>query len=236
MTETETSSGMVDAATCVVFRRAGEGVEVLLLQRPSGGSFAGAWVFPGGRIDESDGSPSVSEAERARAAAVRETREECGLEIDPASLILISQWIPPVEAPRRFRTWFFIGEASSGEVRVDGAEILDAIWISPAQAIAAHDAATLELAPPTWLTLKFLADRPDPAGGWEVEIFETHIHRGETGETYLVWSPDEKHIGSRPVQPGYHHRLNVSGRPWIYSRSPEPRWTQDIPGEKVVDQ
>ena len=36
------------AATVVLLRDATRGVEVLMIERPDRGSFAGAWVFPGG--------------------------------------------------------------------------------------------------------------------------------------------------------------------------------------------
>ena len=43
------------AATVVLMRDGVDGVEVLLLERPHHrGSFAGAWVFPGGGVDEED--------------------------------------------------------------------------------------------------------------------------------------------------------------------------------------
>lgn len=87
-----------DAATVVVLRAAGNGVEVLMLKRPAAMAFAaGAYVFPGGSVDAADADPGIgwhgpSPAEfgellgeppdRARAlvcAAVRETFEEAGV-------------------------------------------------------------------------------------------------------------------------------------------------------------
>lgn len=50
---------------------------VLLGQRPIGKSFAGLWEFPGGKIHENE-SPE--------AAAVRELREELGIDTDPTCL------------------------------------------------------------------------------------------------------------------------------------------------------
>lgn len=89
-----------DAATVIVLRTAagGAGVEVLMLRRPAAMKFApGAYVFPGGSVDQADYAaevgwhgPSPAEfgarlgatAEVARAlvcAAVRETYEEAGV-------------------------------------------------------------------------------------------------------------------------------------------------------------
>ncbi|MDE3724525.1 NUDIX domain-containing protein [Nocardiopsis sp. N85] len=86
------------AATVVLLRRAGEGMEVLLMRRVRSMGFApGAYVFPGGGVDERDAAgdlpwtgPSPEEwaavlgvdVPRARAlvcAAVRETFEETGV-------------------------------------------------------------------------------------------------------------------------------------------------------------
>ena len=96
--------GPTPAATVVVLRDGGEGMEVLLLQRNGRGMFGGMWVFPGGQVDAVDGlipDPGADgggraaggdallpdfgdEINAARRAAVRETQEEAGLVLDPA--------------------------------------------------------------------------------------------------------------------------------------------------------
>ena len=110
-------SRMEAAATVVLLRDGAEGAEVLLLERPrDSGSFAGAWVFPGGKVDPQDYDGGEAETGRlaARRAGARETREETGLVLDAADLVELSCWIPPAEAPRRFHTWFFLGAAPEG--------------------------------------------------------------------------------------------------------------------------
>lgn len=76
------------AATTVVARPAPEGFEVLLLERPLTTRFAaGAFVFPGGVVDEHDADPAwagrlpdVPDAEPgACVAAIRELFEETGI-------------------------------------------------------------------------------------------------------------------------------------------------------------
>ena len=47
----------VPAATVILVRDGEEGVETVLLRRDARGSFAGMWVFPGGRVDEGDADP-----------------------------------------------------------------------------------------------------------------------------------------------------------------------------------
>ncbi len=81
------------SATVVVLRDGPGGLEVLLLQRTArDGGTGGAWVFPGGRVDDVDrkgeGRDPVVALQRS---AVRETREEAGLELDGESLLYISR-------------------------------------------------------------------------------------------------------------------------------------------------
>lgn len=97
-----------DAATVVLLRQGGSGVEAFLLRRTAELEFAaGACVFPGGSVDAHDADPGIGWAgpgpddfgallgvppDRARAlvcAAVRETFEESGVLLagsSPASL------------------------------------------------------------------------------------------------------------------------------------------------------
>lgn len=134
-------------AASVIVLRDGP-LEVLLLRRHERASFVpNAWVFPGG-IVEGEETPAE--------AAVRETHEEAGLEIDPASLVATSRWITPVGIPKRFDTWFFLAKvARDTDVRIDGAEIVDAMWIRPADALARRD---LHLVFPTIRNLQALVD------------------------------------------------------------------------------
>ena len=104
---------MHDAATVVLVRDGAEGLECLMLRKTSGQAFGGLWVFAGGRVEPGDGSG----LDGARAAAVREALEETGLVVDPADLVPISHWTPPVEAPRRYATWFFLAALPPGAAR-----------------------------------------------------------------------------------------------------------------------
>ena len=94
-------------------------IEVLMLRRNRQlKAFAGAWVFPGGRVDEGD-APEQDEITRAKAAAIRETQEEAGLDISGSSMETLSCWIPPVQEKRRFSTWFFVVRAPDAPVKID---------------------------------------------------------------------------------------------------------------------
>ena len=113
---------------------AADGIEVLLVQRNSKLVFHGGhWVFPGGRIDQGDFPEGDNNPEylAAKNAAVRETREEAGIEIKDTDLIHTAHWTTPPNLPRRFSTWFFICPLSKPvAVSVDNDEILDYRWFS----------------------------------------------------------------------------------------------------------
>jgi 8-oxo-dGTP pyrophosphatase MutT (NUDIX family) len=80
------SDEAIPAATLIVVReRSGAAPELLMVERAPGMAFAGgAWVFPGGRIDQADRTLAADLADgAARVAAIRETVEETAV---PAGL------------------------------------------------------------------------------------------------------------------------------------------------------
>jgi 8-oxo-dGTP pyrophosphatase MutT (NUDIX family) len=159
------------AATVVLVRKrahqdGNSQTETLLLLRNSRLQFmGGTWVFPGGRVDALDYSPQFAGLPQAHAdylaamnAAVRETREEAGLNIAHDRLIHIAHWTTPPGQSRRFATWFFLCPVEDGSaVVVDDMEILDHQWISPADALKSHEAGKIQLPLPTEYTLKSIA-------------------------------------------------------------------------------
>ncbi|WP_173921512.1 NUDIX domain-containing protein [Agromyces sp. Marseille-P2726] len=143
------------AATVVLLRDGERGLEVLLAERPRDrGSFAGAWVFPGGAVDEADAAGGRLDTEdAARRAAVRETREEIGLELDRYDLVPFSHWTPPKGSPKQLGTTFFAVRVPDGEIRPDPNEVMAVEWIRPVDALDRHAAGSMTLWPPTWVTL-----------------------------------------------------------------------------------
>ena len=151
----------IPSATVVLLRGGARELEVLLMQRAPRGESAGAWVFPGGRVEPQDVAANDSESslESARAAALRETQEEAALTLTPSALHPVSRWITPAIRPRRFDTWFFLAREESGQaVRPDGREMVAHRWLAPRAAMEANGARTLELAPPQFVTLAWLAE------------------------------------------------------------------------------
>jgi 8-oxo-dGTP pyrophosphatase MutT (NUDIX family) len=212
----------IAAATVIPLRDGPSGLEALLLRRSAElASFGGMWVFPGGRIDEEDVEGAADDGEAARHAAVREADEEAGLALDPGDLVHLSHWSPPPRAGRRFATWFFLAPAGGQEVRIDDGEVREHRWFRPADALAARDEGTIELAPPTVVTLHQLAvfDGTAAALGHphEPEVFQSEIARHD-GPRTLLWHGDVGYGEGDPAADGPRHRLVMTER-WTYERT-----------------
>jgi 8-oxo-dGTP pyrophosphatase MutT (NUDIX family) len=163
------------AATVVVARPSPQQTfDVLMVRRSDKVAFmGGAYVFPGGRVDESDEASAAATPSPAstrftdltplrervfRQAAVRELREEAGVAVDPNALVPFAHWVTPEVETRRYDTRFFLVEMPAGqEARHDQDETTDLLWIPPHAAIAKCLAHEIMLPPPTWTTLKQIA-------------------------------------------------------------------------------
>jgi 8-oxo-dGTP pyrophosphatase MutT (NUDIX family) len=142
-----------ESATIIVLAGS-EPFSVLMVKRPPGGLFGDAWVFPGGLVDEVDADSD----DRHRQAAVRELKEEVGLEIEASKLAHLSRWITPEGLPRRYDTWFFLAALREPvEVAPLSAEIVEATFVSPSTALAAHQAHQWKLVLPTLTHLRWLS-------------------------------------------------------------------------------
>jgi 8-oxo-dGTP pyrophosphatase MutT (NUDIX family) len=145
------------AATVIVLRGGDHTLEVLLVRRTTGARFmGGVWVFPGGAVDDTEGTGDAAQ----RIAAIRELHEEAGIVLDdPAALVRFSRWITPAEVVVRFDTHFFLAPMPEGqEPRIDGQEIVAFAWFTPDAALSAHEDGTIELVFPTIKHLEQLAE------------------------------------------------------------------------------
>ena len=150
------------AATIVLLRDGQAGLEALLVQRSREVKhMGGMWVFPGGKVDETDYSGNSDDYSAAVNAAIRETREEAGLEVHADQLTYLSHWTTPEGAKRRFATWFFVAILREHqEVQVDGGEIARHRWVKPTSALDESASAEhgMRLMPPTYVSLVHIAD------------------------------------------------------------------------------
>jgi 8-oxo-dGTP pyrophosphatase MutT (NUDIX family) len=188
------------------------------------------WVFPGGRVDPEDWV-GVSEGDvlaASRRAAVREALEECGLEVDPEAMHPFSHWTPPPITPKRFLTWFFAAPASVGRVAIDYGEIHEHAWMSPAEALRRQQAAEIELAPPTYVSLCELSAFSGVEEALAVtrartpERFQTHIGVSEVGPV-AMWHGDAGYETTDADAEGGRHRLTMpKGGVWRYERTNRP--------------
>jgi 8-oxo-dGTP pyrophosphatase MutT (NUDIX family) len=215
------------AATVVLIRDGENGLEVLLARRSSKLAFhGGAWVFPGGRIDPDDyaGAPHDVFTAAQRAAA-REAKEEAGVDVEAVTLVHLSNWTTPDISPKRFATWFFVGEVAAGEAVADGTETETLHWFRPDDAFAARDAGDIELAPPQWVTLLWLRDHGTVAEALRaahegVAIdYSPRFHFIEGDGAVCVYREDVAYDDLTLIDAaGPRHRLYLRDTAWSYER------------------
>lgn len=218
------ASVIVPAATVILLRDTETGPETLMLRKNSKIAFGGMWVFPGGRVDDED-APGESDEARARAAAVREAAEETSISITPESLVWFSHWTPPPVDIRRFSTWFFAARSPADDHVIDDGEITESQWIRPADALAKQRSGEIQLVPPTYVTLHYLAQHAAvddllrglvPTGG--PRHYVTQIATSDDGMVVL-WEEDAGYEQKDAAVPGPRHRLFMAEEGWVFDDS-----------------
>ena len=221
------SQPRIPAATVILLRDTDDGLETLMLKRASKLVFAGGlWVFPGGRVDPEDFDPLTPDDHQGAAAraAVREAQEEADLTVELDGLVPLAYWEPPPQTPRRFSTWFFVARAPTGLVTVDGGEITEHEWAQPSRTLERRDLGELELAPPTWVTLRALAasetvsEALHAASVTPIEHFCTHATITDDGGVIAMWHGDAGYESGDTATPGLRHRLSMFETAWHYER------------------
>jgi 8-oxo-dGTP pyrophosphatase MutT (NUDIX family) len=185
------------AATVIVLRGGAAALEVLLVRRtPHARFMGGVWVFPGGAVDAGEGQGDAAH----RIAALRELREEAGIVLDdPGALVKFSRWITPAEVVVRFDTHFFLAQAPDDQqTRIDGEEIVDHGWFTPAAALAAHEHGQIELVFPTIKHLEQLA----AFASADAVLAHARSHRVQPIQPRVITEGETARI-VLPGEPGY---------------------------------
>ncbi len=217
------------AATVIIGRNHRDATEVLMVRRSATVAFANAWTFPGGKVEpddavdgyvvrpvaDTDPADDPALVASAKQAAVRETAEEAGIDLNVEDLVAFSYWLPPATIAKRFATWFFWTTVEADtDVAIDNSEIVDYRWIAPQDAIDALPS-EFPTAPPTWVTLYDLArwERPadvtDGAAQRPVPHYYTELMDYDDGLVAL-WQDDAAYgAGDADAldRPGPRHRL-----------------------------
>jgi 8-oxo-dGTP pyrophosphatase MutT (NUDIX family) len=178
--------GADPAATILALRPGPGGLEVLVVQRNSRGFFGDLVVFPGGRVDPIDVPDGLDLHDDLshRKAAIREFAEETGIlltkkgpvraprvrdddyyrwldeqDISPGDddLVLVSRWVTPEAAPRRFDTRFYVARCvGAPEIEIDADELIWHAWVTPEIALERHDSGEWAMFQPTLSHLRWL--------------------------------------------------------------------------------
>lgn len=142
---------LVCAAVRETFEESG-----VLLAGPSGGTVV------------ADTTGDDWEADRAalvkRELAFSELLDRRGLVLRSDLLAFWAHWITPEFEPRRYDTRFFVAVLPEGQRTRDVSGEADRVaWMPPAEAVAGVDDESMRMLPPTYVTMRELADLADPA-------------------------------------------------------------------------
>ncbi|HEY9219391.1 MAG TPA: NUDIX hydrolase, partial [Phenylobacterium sp.] len=124
---------------------------------------------------------------------------ELGVRIDLDALSVFARWITPPLTPKRFDTWFYAAHAPADQLAAcDGRETVDAVWLSPAEALRMGEAGERKVVFPTRMNLQLLAE----ASGAENAIARARARALVTVEPQIQDRPDGK-VLVLPPDAGY---------------------------------
>ncbi len=123
------------AAVAVVLRAINGTTETLFIKRAekAGDPWSGHMAFPGGHRDPGDAD--------LKAAAVRETAEEIGLDISAAPVLGELPWQTPMSVRRRMLVAPFVFEIDGDPSFALNHEVAEAVWTPLAPMFHGHNAA-----------------------------------------------------------------------------------------------
>jgi len=152
-------------------------------------------------LDDATGDLHNSELATWRGPLHRNERQlgemcrEFGLTLALDRLVYLSHWLTPLARPKRFDTRFFIAAAPTSQTAAfDGTEMVEQLWLRPAEALARAN--ELKLMTPTQKTLELVGqyDKVDALLAWaraprEVALIMPRVANGKQGMRPVL--PDE---------------------------------------------
>jgi 8-oxo-dGTP pyrophosphatase MutT (NUDIX family) len=220
----------IPAATLIVVREAADGPpELLMVERAEGMAFAaGAWVFPGGRIDEADRALAERLGiDAAAVAAIRETLEETAV---PLGLSPVLDGQAALGLQREL-----VGEADFGGLLLAAGLSLDAgaltpfaRWVPKFHAVRRFD------------TLFYLAEAPP--GDWQPQVIAGEcagaawlraadvLERERLGQGRLIF-PTRRTL-ERLAQHGSFEEIRADAL--AHPVEPVTPWVEERNGEKFI--
>ncbi|HWP41809.1 MAG TPA: NUDIX domain-containing protein [Blastocatellia bacterium] len=123
----------IPAAAVAFVRDSDRGIEVYLSRRPAHFRYyPGAFVFPGGRLDEEDAD--------LKATARREVKEEVGVDIDPDRLVLLRDiHTSPAAGPVYHMLTFVYPVETELTTFMNPDEVEEEVWVTAREALASLD-------------------------------------------------------------------------------------------------
>lgn len=224
------SDDAIPAATLIVVReRAGGSPELLMVERAGGMAFAaGAWVFPGGRIDAADRAlAEATGADAAAVAAIRETVEETAIPVGIAPSPLPDQSCTLQDALVADRPLGALLDESG--LKLDAAALTPfARWVPKFHAVRRFD------------TLFFIARCPQ--GEWEPRVIEGEcaaaawlsaaelLERDARGEARLIF-PTRRNLERLAQHSSFEQmRADALAHP-VEAVTP---WVEELNGERFI--
>ena len=100
----------------------------------------------------------ISPAPDAREMALYRLLQADRASLDGERLVLVSRWITPRDAPKRYDTRFYVIEVEGDPViRLDTSELIRHTWIFPDDALAFHEEGEWKMFAPTVTHLRWMA-------------------------------------------------------------------------------
>lgn len=122
-----------------------------------------------------------------------------GLTLRSELLAAWSRWITPEPSPKRYDTAFFVARVPEGqEADARTTEAVEAAWWHPATALEHWQRGDMQLMPPTFTSLREIAEHPDAES-----VLAAAAQRDITPITPMVRRDGDRVVVVLPGEPGY---------------------------------